>query len=512
MSERGGTTIWITGDQLAPQHSALAGVERARACVLMIESLAEARERPYHKRKLVLIFAAMRGFADDLRRAGWHVDYYAECEDIETALAAHVAAYGPARMRTMLQSDYGMTERMARAAANAGLDLETTPHVNFISTADDLSQLFARGQERVTMETFYRRMRRKTGLLMDGDQPAGGAWNFDAANRQPPLRDMRFPEATHVPLRAHARAAIAVVEKHFPDHPGSTRDFDLPTTRADALAYADDFIERRLDGFGPYEDAMVLGEARLYHSRLSAAINVGLLHPLELCERAELAYRSGRARLASVEGFIRQLIGWREFVWQAYWRLMPEYRSRNALGASGPVPIWYRDGDTSMACQREAMRFVLELGWAHHILRLMVLGNFALLAGSEPQAMTDWFWTMFVDGYDWVMVPNVVGMTLHADGGFVGTKPYAASANYINKMSNYCGSCAYDPKKTVGDDACPYNALYWDFIARHENRFAANPRMALPLRNWQRRSDADKDAIRARARRLLERVAAGERL
>ena len=248
------------------------------------------------------------------------------------------------------------------------------------------------------------------------------------------------------------------------------------------------------------------------HSRLSALINVGLLHPLELCERAELAYRNGDAPLASVEGFVRQLIGWREFIWQIYWRMMPEYRTRNALGADLPVPSFYRDGDTDMACQRDAHAGIRDLGWAHHIVRLMILGNFALIAGVNPQAMTDWFWYMFVDGYDWVMVPNVIGMTLHADGGFVGTKPYAASANYINRMSDYCGGCRYDSKKTVGDDACPYNALYWDFIARNETRFAKNTRMSLTLRNWQGRTAADKTAIRTRAAGLRGALRAGDRI
>jgi deoxyribodipyrimidine photolyase-related protein len=506
------TTVWIAGDQLTPAHSALEGLAPRDTVVLLIESIARGRERPYHKRRLVMVYAAMRGFADDLRRAGWTVDYHAEREDYAAPLAEHVASHAPERMRMMTLADYGVTEKLAALAAVHGLDVEITPHVNFVSTAEEFAELFARGQARVTMETFYRRMRRKTGLLMEGDEPLGGAWNYDRDNRLPPKRGMRFPAQPHVPLRAHARDAIALVERHFADHPGNIGTFDIPTTREDALAYADDFFEHRLDNFGPYEDAMVAGEARLYHSRLSALINLGLLHPLELCERAELAYRTGHARLASVEGFIRQLIGWREFIWQTYARLMPEYRTRNALGADLPVPVFYRDGETDMFCTREAMRFVLDLGWAHHILRLMVLGNFALLAGVEPQALTDWYWEMFVDGYDWVMVPNVVGMTLHADGGFVGTKPYAASANYINKMSDYCSRCKYDPKKTVGDDACPYNALYWDFIGRNERRFASNPRMSLPLRNWRAKDAAKREAIVERASELRKRIRNGGRL
>jgi len=506
------TTVWITGDQLSPHNSALAGCDPSRTTVLMIESLQRAQRLPYHKRKLVLIYAAMRGFADDLRRAGWRVDYHAERTDFQTPLAEHVAQHRPTRVRAMRQSEYGAEEGLAAALRGHGLALDVTPHVNFVSSAADFSELFARGQTRVTMETFYRKMRRKTGLLMEGGEPAGGTWNFDAENRRPPARGMTFPPEPRVPLREHARAAIALVERHFADHPGTIGDFDIPTTRADALAYAEDFFAHRLDGFGPYEDAMLRGEARLYHSRLSAPLNLGLLHPLELCERAELAYRSGKARLASVEGFVRQLIGWREFVWQTYWRLMPEYRTRNALGADLPVPAFYRDGATKMACQREALRHAFEFGWAHHIERLMVLGNFALLAGCDPQAMTDWFWYMFVDGYDWVMVPNVIGMTLHADGGFVGTKPYAASANYINRMSDHCRACAYDPKTAVGDGACPYNSLYWDFIARNERRFATNPRMSLPLRNWNAKDSGERAALREQARRLRERLRAGEAL
>ncbi len=506
------TTVWITGDQCSPWNSALAGLDKRRTTVLFVESMARSASLPYHKRKLVLIFAAMRGFAGDLGAAGWRIDYRAEEESYESPLADHIARYAPERFRMMTQSEFGLDDRLRAAIARYGLETDITPHAHFVSTADEFAELFSRGQSRVTMETFYRKMRRKTGLLMDGVEPAGGAWNFDAENRRPPSKGMRFPESPTIPLRDNVRDAIELVERRFPDHPGEIGAFDIPTTRADALAYADDFFEHRLANFGPYEDAMLAREDRLYHSRLSAPINVGLLHPLELCERAEAAYRAGRAPLASVEGFVRQLIGWREFVWQTYWRLMPEYRTRNALGADLPVPRFYHDGDTDMACQREAHRTVRELGWAHHIVRLMILGNFALIAGIDPQAMTDWFWYMFVDGYDWVMVPNVIGMTLHADGGFVGTKPYAASANYINRMSDYCGGCRYDPKKTTGDDACPYNALYWDFIDRNERRFANNTRMSLPLRNWAGRSDDAKTAIRDRAAHLRTSLRAGARI
>jgi deoxyribodipyrimidine photolyase-related protein len=505
-------TVWITADQCLPRHPVLAGADPAATTVLMIESIARARQRRYHKRKLVLVFAAMRGYADDLRAAGWNVDYYAERDAFEPALAEHVARYRPARFAMMAQSEYGVDARMMAVVAEHGLSMDTAPHANFVSTAADFDALFTPMRARVTMETFYRRMRVKTGLLMDGDVPVGGVWNLDHENRRPPKRGMTLPPEPPVPRRPHVDAAIALVERHFADHPGSIGDFDIPTTRADALAYADDFFTHRFAGFGAYEDAMLRGERRMYHSRLSAPINLGLLHPLELCERAELAYRSGTAPLAAVEGFIRQLIGWREFIWQTYWRVMPEYRTRNALSATLPVPASYRDGNTSMACVGAALEATFELGWAHHIQRLMILGNFALLAGCDPQAMTDWFWEMYVDGYDWVMVPNVIGMTLYADGGIVGTKAYAASANYINRMSDYCSGCAYDPKQTVGDDACPFNALYWDFMARHAAVFAANPRMVRSVRAWQSRDRTWQAAVRARAAELRSHLREGGRL
>ncbi len=505
-------SVWITADHCSLDNSALAGLDPDTSVVLMIESLTEAGRRPYHKRKLVLVFAVMREFAVTLREHGWNVDYHAECEDDAAALADHIAHHQPPCLRTMQQSDFGENERLAAAAGALGLELEITPHTNFVSQASDLDALFRPGVQRVTMETFYRRMRRRTGLLMDDDVPAGGEWNYDVRNRKRPRKGMVFPPLWQPALRDSTRAVIAFVERRFADHPGIIGDWDIPVTRADALHAADDFFAHRLDAFGPYEDAMVRGEPVMYHSGLSTLINVGLLHPLELCERAEAAYRAGTARIESVEGFIRQVLGWREFIWQLYWRVMPEYRTRNTLHADLPVPAWFTSGETDMACVHEALEHARERGWTHHILRLMVLGNLGLIAGFDPQAFTDWFWTMFVDGYDWVMVPNVIGMTLHADGGIVGTKPYAGSANYINTMSDYCGGCRYDPKRLTDDDACPYNALYWDFLARNAAVFAPNPRMAIVMKNWAGRDPDWQAAVRAKAHATRERLRAGERI
>jgi deoxyribodipyrimidine photolyase-related protein len=511
-SAHGPTTIWITGDQCSPGNSALAGVDPARAVVLMIESTARARLVPYHKRKLVLIYAVMRHFAADLRAAGWTVDYRAEADDYPAELAAHVERFRPRALRFMEQSEFGRSDRYRAAVEALGVPVEITPHTGFLSTAAEFDRLAGTADKRVTMETFYRVMRRKTGILMDGSEPAGGAWNYDAENRERPRAGLRFADPPRFAPDAITQSAIDFVTRTFPDHPGTIGEFSLAVTRRDALVLLEHFVRERLDTFGPYQDAMVRGNREMSHSLLSAALNTGLLGPLEIVERAELAYRSGEARLASVEGFVRQIIGWREFVWRVYWKRMPEYRERNALGATVPLPAFYWSGDTDMACLAETLSAVRETAYAHHIQRLMILGNFALIAGLEPQAVNDWFWAMFIDGYDWVMVPNVIGMTLHADGGYVGTKPYAASAAYINRMSDYCRGCRYDRNDAAGADACPFNALYWDFVARNEARFAPNVRMRMIVRNWQGRPAPVQAAIRARAGEIVRRLRANERL
>jgi deoxyribodipyrimidine photolyase-related protein len=485
---------------------------RAESVVVMIESIERASVMAYHKRKLVLVYAVMRHFAQDLRAAGWTVDYYAEHGDFADALGQHAAKYRPAKLRLMQQSEWGVTEALAAAAARLGLAVDVTPHVNFVSVPADFDAHAKSAAARVTMDVFYRGMRRKTGLLMDGGEPAGGKWNYDAANRERPVRGLRFAPVPRFEPDAITREVIAMVERRFAGHPGIVGDFALAVCRRDALAALEQFCAQRLDTFGPWQDAMIAGERTMSHSLLSAYINTGLLHPLEVCERAELAYRNGTARLSSVEGFIRQVIGWREYIWRVYWKLMPEYRARNALGADLPVPAMYRTGDTAMFCLREALAQVRETAYAHHIVRLMVLGNFALIAGFDPIETNDWFWSMFIDGYDWVMVPNVIGMSLHADGGYVGTKPYCASANYINTMSDYCKHCRYDRKATTTDDACPFNALYWDFVARNADRFARNQRMAVIVRNWQNRPIETRAAIRAKAARIRDALCRGDRI
>jgi deoxyribodipyrimidine photolyase-related protein len=512
VSNHRATTVWITGDQCTLQNSALVDCDQKNTTVLMIESIARAKQRPYHKRKLVLIYSVMRHYAAELKKSGWHVDYFEERDNFEDALKEHIQTRKPKQFRMMEQSEFGVTERMIKNLGD--IPCHVTPHTQFISSAEDFESLHKTPDSRITMETFYHKMRMKTGLLMDGKEPFGGSWNYDKENRQPAGKALHFSK----PLVSHADKVTAdvidMVNRHFTAHPGtvSKSTWNLAVTRVDALKEAEDFFDNRLDLFGPYQDAMVTGEVSMNHSMLSAYINVGLLHPLELAREAESRYLNGTARLASVEGFVRQLIGWREYIWRVYWRLMPEYRKRNSLKASNSLPEFFWTGDTDMNCMREALSHVREFAYAHHILRLMVLGNFSMLAALEPVEVNDWFWAMFIDGYDWVMVPNVIGMVLHADGGYVGTKPYAASANYINKMSDYCKKCKYNPKLVVGKDACPFNSLYWDFLARNYQKFENNHRMVMMMRNLTGKSEEQISEIRDQAKHYLTVMAKNERI
>lgn len=471
--------------------------------MLMIESVARGSTLRYHQKKLVLIYSVMRHFAEELREAGWEVDYHYESPDFAQALAKHIEKYNPRRFLFMEQSEYAGNDALKRLIGRH--QIEITPHSNFISLADDFERLHSTPDARVTMDRFYRLMRKKTGLLMDGDEPFGGQWSFDKDNRKPPDKELCILPAKRFPPDKVTTEVIKMVRRNFADHPGTCEDWIYAVTRKEALLAAEDFFEQRLDQFGPYQDAMLDGEPFLNHSVLAPYINTCLLHPLELCQDAERRYLKKRTQLASTEGFVRQVIGWREFVWRVYWRLMPDYKKRNTLGANEPLPEFFWTGKTKMRCLHDVLSTVRAHGYAHHIARLMLLGNFALTAGLNPQETNDWFASMFVDGYDWVMVPNVIGMALHADGGYVGTKPYAASANYINRMSNYCSRCPFDAKSAVGEKACPFNTFYWDFLIRNEKKFLTNPRMSLVMKalnskdeNWKQQITSKANSLRSK--------------
>jgi len=496
-----GALILILGDQLSPGMSSLAGADPRRDVVLMAEVLAEARYVDHHKQKLVLVFAAMRHFAEELRSAGWRVDYRRLGEglpDLETALEQAIARHDPDQLVVTEPGEWRLWQAMQSWPARFGRPVTLREDTRFLCSRTEFAA-WAEGRKTLVMEHFYRLMRRKTDLLMEGDHPAGGRWNFDAENRAPAQGSLFLPAPPAGARDAITTEVLAMVARAFPDSFGRIEPFHWQVTRAGAEAARDRFLREALPEFGRTQDAMLADRPWMYHSLLSPYLNLGLLDPLDLCRRAEAEWRAGRAPLAAVEGFIRQIIGWREYVRGVYWLKMPEYVEENALGARRPLPPFYWTGETPMRCLAQVIGQTIDTGYAHHIQRLMITGTYALLIGADPAAVHRWYLGVYVDAYEWVELPNTLGMSQHADGGFLATKPYAASANYIDRMSDYCQGCAFDPKARTGVRACPWNALYWEFIARHAERWAGNPRMALALRSWRAKPEPEQLALRAAA-------------
>lgn len=502
--------VWIVGDQLHAENSALR-LAPADAPVVMIESYWRSTLIRYHQHKLRLIFGAMRHRADELRAEGRTVHYTAlgatpspEPETFPRALRRFAAATGCDELWMMEHMDYHGRAMYEGAAREAGLTVRFTPNVQHI-TGLDRFRAWASGNKRLLMENFYRLRRTELGILMDGDGPVGGAWNYDAENREgPPPAGHRYPPRPTFAEREHDRAAREVVAARFPDHPGAGGPLVVPTTRADATRLLEHFLEERLPLFGPYEDAMVQGEEVLYHSQLSAAINIGLLDPLECVRAAERAFRRGTAPLNSVEGFIRQIVGWRDYMLGCYWHLMPGFHDFNFFGHTRPLPEWFWTADVPMNCLRQTIDQVARTGYSHHIQRLMIVGNFCTLAGIHPRQVNNWFLEMYVDAFDWVVTPNVMGMATHADGGRIATKPYISGGAYIAKMSNYCKGCRFDPKLKDGPRACPFNSLYWNFLDAQESKLGRNQRMAQVYAGKRRLDPAVLDAHRRRAAAILD--------
>jgi deoxyribodipyrimidine photolyase-related protein len=399
--------------------------------------------------------------------------------------------------------------KLPSLARKLGVRIEALPTNQFLVPQADFAR-WAGTKAHLLMENHYRRVRGELGILMERNgTPAGGAWNFDAENRLTHKAFVKTGPKPPAPARpkhdAITRQVIAMVKRQFADHPGDASEFWLPATRGEAQAWLRTFVADRLEHFGPWEDMMAEGEPTLFHSVLSPALNIGLLTPRECIDAAEDAYRRGRAPIASVEGFVRQIAGWREFINGVYWHRMPGYEELNELDAQRPLPKWIYTGETEMNCLRQVIAQVVKTAYNHHIQRLMVLGNFFLLGGFQPGAVYRWYLEMYADAHDWVMAANVIGMVLHADGGYMATKPYAAGAGYISKMSNYCAGCRYRPDQRTGPDACPFNYLYWSFFARHETRFARNPRVGMMIKTWRGKPAAEQKELRRLADEFLEK-------
>jgi deoxyribodipyrimidine photolyase-related protein len=502
----------VLGDQLSRDNPVLRDCDPAQDLVWMCEAAGEATHVPSHKARTVLFLSAMRHFRDRLLAEGLSVRYLAleqhRHPTLAAALAADLAELAPVRVCMTQPGEYRVLAALRSVCGAAGTTLELLDDPHFLCSPAAFAG-WAEGRKELRLEHFYRWIRRRDHLLMDGTDPIGGAWNFDKDNRRPFGR--QGPGLLPTPLGfapdAITRDVMRLVQTRFPQAPGSLAQFDWPVTAEQAEAALDDFIRHRLAAFGPFQDAMWSGEPFLYHARLSAALNLKLLDPRRVVDAAVAAYREDQAPIASVEGFVRQIVGWREYVHGIYWREMPGYLEHNALDAHQRLPAFYWHGETDYACLAAAIGQVVAYGYGHHIQRLMVTGLFALLLGVEPRQVHQWYLAMFIDAVEWVEAPNTLGMSQFADGGLLASKPYAASGAYIARMSDYCRHCAYDPKHAVGDRACPFTTLFWDFLARHRQRFASHPRTALMWRNLARIDPATLSAIRDRAALLRARLA-----
>ncbi len=506
----------VLGDQLSFELSALVDLDAKRDVVLMMEVVEETTYVPHHKQKIVLVLSAMRHFADQLHQRGVRVDYVQlDAPDnsghFTTEVQRAVARNRPDRLVVTEPGEWRVQTMIEGWQVLTGVPVEVRADDRFFATRARFAA-WTQGRQTWRMEHFYREMRREHALLMEGDRPAGGQWNYDAANRKRlPARAVLPPRRRFAP-DATTREVMALVERRFGDHFGGLEQFGWPVTRADALIALDDFIAHGLANFGDYQDAMKAGAPFVFHALLSPAINLGLLSPREVCRAAQAAWLSKSAPLNAVEGFVRQILGWREYVRGVYWSLMPDYADSNALQATRKLPAFYWTGETEMRCLREAIGSTARHAYSHHIQRLMVTGNFALLAGVAPREIERWYLAVYADAYEWVEMPNTLGMAVFADGGQMASKPYAASGAYIDRMSDFCARCAYDVKQKTGPKACPFNYLYWAFLIRQKDRLADNPRLAMPYRTLTAWPPERRQAILAEADAFLDQLEAKDKL
>lgn len=514
------TLALVLGDQLDRKSALFDELDKEQDVIWMAEVAEESTHVWTHMARIAVFLSAMRHFRDEVAAKGWRVDYrelpaksdgrtrVGGEETLAAALDDAIRRLSPQRLAVVLPGEWRVLEDLKRVAEERDLDLQVVDDTHFYTLPDDFAE-HAKGRKQVRLEYFYRELRKRFDVLMEDGDPAGGSWNFDKENRgafgkQGP-GDLRSPRSSNPDETT--QAVIDLVNDRFAEHPGSLDAFDWPVTVGDARRTLTDFVKHRLASFGDYQDAMWTDEPWLYHSRLSVAMNLKLLDPREVVQAAVDAYEDGDAPLNAVEGFVRQILGWREYVRGIYWNHMPDYVERNELGADQPLPDFYWTGETEMTCLSQAIGQTLEHGYAHHIQRLMVTGLFAMLLGVHPRKVHEWYLAVYVDAVEWVELPNTLGMSQYADGGLMASKPYCATGKYIQRMSNYCGGCRFDPAKATGEDACPFTTLYWDFLARHQDRLSSNNRMTMQLKNVERKDADVLAAIRERASELRERFA-----
>lgn len=502
--------IFILGDQLSFNLSSLSDADPKQDRILMCEVAEETGYVPHHKKKLVFILSAMRHHAKALEEQGWTVDYV-QLDDPENTgsfveeLSRSVDRLSPEKVILTEPSERRVLNAFRNWQEKNDVSLDIREDTRFLASHEDFSK-WADGRKLFRMEHFYRDMRKAFDLLMDGDDPAGGEWNFDQDNRKPASHDLFMPKRLKFETDDITKAVINLVNDRFSDNFGSTDGFWFAVTRADAERAVDHFLDDALSCFGDYQDAMLEGHAFLYHSLISPYINVGLLDPLDVCRRAETAYREGDAPINAVEGFIRQILGWREYVRGIYWLADDDYVHQNALNAKRPLPGYFWSADTRMNCIRQVVSQTRDEAYAHHIQRLMVTGVFSLIAGLNPHEVHEWYLAVYADAFEWVEAPNVIGMALYADGGQLGSKPYAASGAYINRMSDYCKNCYYAVTRKTEDNACPFNALYWDFLVRNKDTLKSNGRIARVYSTWEKMDKDKRDGILKRAEDCLDNL------
>ena len=500
----------ILGDQLSSSISSLKDYKPETDIILMCEVWDEATYVKHHKKKIAFIFSAMRHFAQMLKKQGFTVEYIplddpnntgSLCGEVKRMLSQ----YNANRIIVTHPSEYRVLEDIRRLKNKWDIALEIREDNRFLCSPEQFAS-WASGRKQLRMEYFYREMRKQYTILMAADAPIGGQWNYDADNRKSPKAGLTIPPPYTGHIDDITQDVITLISERFDHHFGDVEPFYFAVTRPEALQVLEQFIEQRLPHFGDYQDAMIQNEPWMYHAHISFYLNCGLLHPLECVKAAEMAYHQGQAPLNAVEGFIRQIIGWREYIRGIYWLKMPDYSNENFFEADRKLPDFYWTANTKMNCIRQCVLETQRNAYAHHIQRLMVLGNFALLAGIAPKEVNEWFLTVYADAYEWVELPNVSGMVLFADGGYLASKPYAAGGSYINKMSNYCIHCRYKVTQKNGVTACPFNYLYWDFLDRNREKLAGNHRISMMYKTFDRMDEEKQNAIRSDSKRFLSSI------